>query len=151
MTGLLLTSLLLFNPLIGLDEQMQEIAAQAEEEEILTEEDELLMKIAEAEAEGEGTKGKALVMLVVLNRVESDSFPDTVAEVIYQDGQFSTVTDGRLGAAEPDQECYEALELISEWDGSEGALYFESCSGESWHSQNLELLFAYGNHSFYKE
>ena len=149
MIGLL--ACLLFNPLIGLDEQMQEIAAQIEEEEDLTEEDELLMKIAEAEAEGEGTEGKALVMLVVLNRVESDSFPDTIAEVIYQDGQFSTVTDGRLDAAEPDRECYDALELISEWDGSEGALYFESCSGESWHSRNLELLFTYGNHSFYKE
>lgn len=44
----------------------------------------LLCKIAMAEAESEGVKGKALVMLVVLNRVWSDEFPDTIEEVIFQ-------------------------------------------------------------------
>ena len=44
----------------------------------------LLEKIAMAEAEGEGVEGKALVMLVVLNRVWSDRFPDTIEEVIFQ-------------------------------------------------------------------
>ena len=43
----------------------------------------LLAKIAMAEAEGESTEGKALVMLVVLNRVLSDDFPDTIGEVIF--------------------------------------------------------------------
>ena len=50
-----------------------------------TEDAYLLEKIAMAEAEGEGVEGKALVMLVVLNRVWSDRFPDTIEEVIFRD------------------------------------------------------------------
>lgn len=54
----------------------------------------MLAKIAMAEAESEDTEGKALVMLVVLNRVWSDEFPDTIAGVIFQDGQFSPISNG---------------------------------------------------------
>ena len=54
----------------------------------------LLCKIAMAEAESEGVKGKALVMLVVLNRVWSNEFPDTIEEVIFQKNQFSPVANG---------------------------------------------------------
>lgn len=46
---------------------------------------ELLAKIAMAEAESEPIEGKALVMLVVLNRVQSEDFPDTIEEVIFQE------------------------------------------------------------------
>ena len=53
------------------------------------EESEMLLRIAMAEAEGESVEGKALVMLVVLNRVWSDKFPDTIEEVIFQPRQFS--------------------------------------------------------------
>ena len=59
----------------------------------------LLCKIAMAEAESEGVKGKALVMLVVLNRVWSDEFPDTIEEVIFQKNQFSPVANGRYDEA----------------------------------------------------
>lgn len=62
----------------------------------------MLCKIAMAEAESEGVKGKALVMLVVLNRVWSDEFPDTIEEVIFQKNQFSPVANGRYDAIEPD-------------------------------------------------
>lgn len=112
----------------------------------------LLAKIAMAEAESEGTEGKALVMLVVLNRVWSDEFPDSIPEVIFQEGQFSPVNNGRFDRVEPDQECYDALELIQveKWDESQGALYFESKSASDWHSENLQFLFRYGNHYFYK-
>lgn len=116
------------------------------------EDSEILLKIAMAEAEGEGVEGKALVMLVVLNRVWSDGFPGTISEVVFQDGQFSpTAEGGRYWTTEPDGECYEALELIEGgWDESRGALYFESCGKDSWHSRNLEFIFQYGNHKFYK-
>lgn len=112
----------------------------------------LLAKISMAEAEGEGVEGKALVMLVVLNRVWSDDFPDSISEVIFQKGQFSPVSNGRYDSVEPDQECYEALRLIQieKWDESQGALYFESKSESSWHRNNLQFLFQYGNHYFYK-
>lgn len=112
----------------------------------------ILLKIAMAEAEGEGVRGKALVMLVVLNRVWSDDFPGTIEEVVFQKGQFTpTAEGGRYWTTEPDEECYEALELIeSGWDESRGALYFESCDGDTWHSRNLEKIFEYGNHKFYR-
>ena len=112
----------------------------------------MLMKIAMAEAEGESVEGKALVMLVVLNRVWSDGFPNTIEEVIFEPGQFAPVREGgRYYTTEPDSECREALELVMKgWDESHGALYFESCENSSWHSENLEFLFQVGNHKFYR-
>lgn len=116
----------------------------------------LLAKIAMAEAECESTEGKALVMLVVLNRVLSDEFPDTIGEVIFQHKdesyQFTTVGSGRIYDNEPNEDCWDAIDLIQNgWDESEGALYFESSkSSNTWHSRNLDLLFTYGGHKFYK-
>lgn len=110
----------------------------------------LLMKIAMAEAEGEDVEGKALVMRVVLNRVRSGSFPDTVEAVIFQKNQFSPVIDGRFHRAEPDDSCRAALGLVKTgWDGSGGALYFESKSDSTWHADNLRFLFRHGAHYFY--
>ena len=123
----------------------------------LTTDDEYLVQLAMAEAEGESTEGKALVILVVLNRVQSDEFPDTVKEVIFQrtgdEYQFSPVKEGgRYYTTEPNDDCYEALKLVkSGWNESNGALYFTSSKEEStWHSRNLSYLFKYGNHKFYK-
>lgn len=116
------------------------------------EDSQMLLKIAMAEAEGESVEGKALVMLVVLNRVWSDEFPGTIEEVIFQPKQFSPVVEGgRYYTTEPNEDCYEALELVmSGWDESYGALYFESCERSSWHSENLEFLYQVGNHKFYR-
>lgn len=113
----------------------------------------LLAKIAMAEAESEDTEGKALVMLTVLNRVENDSFPDTIEGVIYQEQQFTPVKNGRLDKVEPNEDCAAALALVmTGWDESQGALYFERKTDKStWHSRNLEELFNHGNHTFYKE
>lgn len=114
----------------------------------------LLEKIAMAEAKSEDTEGKALVMLVVLNRVWDARFPDTIEEVIMQDGAFTPVSNGRYGKVEPDADCMKAMELITveHWDKSQGALYFEKASDEStWHSRNLQKLFTHGAHTFYTE
>ena len=113
----------------------------------------LLAKIAMAEAEGEDVEGKALVILVVLNRVWSDKFPDSIQEVIFQEWQFSPVSNGRFDRVEPDKDCYEALELIqlNKWDESKGALYFESDGKSSWHRDNQHFLFQHGNHYFYTD
>ena len=118
------------------------------------EESYLLAKIAMAEAEGEDTEGKALVMLVVLNRVLGDNeFPDTIEEVIYQPGQFSPISNGRFDRVEPDEDCWAALDLImlDKWDESCGATYFESKSESTWHSEHLDFLFQHGNHYFYRD
>lgn len=113
----------------------------------------ILLKIAMAEAEGEGTEGKALVMKVVLNRVASKEFPDSVEGVVFQPGQFEPVLDdGRYWNVEPDAECYKALYMVQceNWDDTEGALYFCRTGSSPWMENNTEYLFTMGNHSFYR-
>ena len=114
---------------------------------------EMMMKLAMAEAGGEGLKGKALVMRVVMNRVLSSDFPETVEEVICEPGQFSPMDDGRYYDMVPDEECEKALYMTMHgWDESMGATYFRTAVAEStWHSENLQPLFTYGGHTFYKE
>lgn len=123
------------------------------------EESYLLAKIAMAEAEGENIQTKILVILTVLNRVHSDDFPDTIHDVIFDYNektgvyQFSPVIPGgRWWTTEPNDECYEAVQVImeSQYDYSDGALFFESCNYDSWHSKNLTFLYQSGKMRFYK-
>ena len=111
----------------------------------------LLAKIAMAEAGNQDTEGKALVMLVVLNRAWGDNeFPDTVEDVIYDDGQFSPVLEGKFEQTIPNKDCWDALEMVMQgWDESKGALYFESKSSSTWHEDNLKFLFKHQDHYFY--
>lgn len=117
----------------------------------------LLAKIVMAEAEGCSIKCKERVILVVLNRVWDDRFPDTIYDVIHENYngiyQFTPTQDGRWDRVEPNEECYQAVENITKnpYDESEGALYFESCENEdNWHSQNLEYLYEIDGIRFYK-
>lgn len=120
------------------------------------EESVMILKLAQAEAGNQGVIGKALVMNVIHNRIQSEDFPNTVEEVIFQEDngvyQFTPIQDGHYDSAVPDQECYEALEMVlNYWDGSSGALYFEVTSTQpTWHSKNLTELFTYGDTTFYK-
>lgn len=119
-----------------------------------TDEAYMLAKISMAEAEGEDTEGKALVILVVLNRVWSDEFPDTIEEVITQKKQFAAYENGRYDRVEPNEDCYRALELVqvSHWNESQNATYFERTTDEeTWHNSNLKKLFTHGNHTFFIE
>ena len=113
----------------------------------------LLAKIAMAEAESCSTQTKTLVIMCVLNRVCSDEFPDTIKEVIFQENQFSPISDGRWDRVEPNEDCYEAVKIVmeAEYDYSGGALYFESCADkDNWHSRNLEFLYESEGIRFYK-
>ena len=114
----------------------------------------LLARIAMTEAQGEGVKGKALVINVVLNRVKSSEFPDNIHDVIYQKNQFEPTTQSKWYDLNPDAECYKALRWVLEedWDQSKGALYFEATSNgsDTWHTRNLTYLFTYKGHNFYK-
>ena len=111
----------------------------------------MLHKIAIAEAGGENVESMALVMLVVLNRTYSDKFPNSIYGVIHQNKQFSPVANGSYAKAQPNEKSEKAMELVlSGWDESQGALYFESCNGSSWHSRNLTYLFEKGGHRYYK-
>ena len=119
----------------------------------------ILLRIVEAEAGGEDENGKLLVANVVLNRVKSPLFPDTVPEVVYQQDygvyQFSPVKDGRIDRVTVSAETRRAVErAIYGEDISRGALYFAArsrASGESmrWFDSSLTWLFAYGGHEFY--
>lgn len=116
------------------------------------EESYMLCKIAMEEAEGEDTEGKALVMLVVLNRVWSDDFPDTIEGVITEGGQFTAYENGRYDRVEPNEDCYRALEMVQaeQWNESQNATYFEESTEEAtWHNTHLKELFTHGNHTFY--
>ena len=115
------------------------------------EECQMLMKIARSEG-GEDLKAQALIMRVVLNRVISDDFPDTIQEVIYQDYQFSAVSDGNYDNADVNANSHLALaEIEKGWDESDGALFFEaSWLEDSWQSQTKEFLYEYEGTKFYK-
>lgn len=56
----------------------------------------LLALLTMAEAEGESELGKRLVIDAVLNRVDHERYPDSITEVIYQSGQFTSMTNGRV-------------------------------------------------------
>lgn len=139
-----------YNPVYVEAEKVVEI--QAEKVSKFSEEERnILLKIGMSEAGCESSECVANVMRVILNRVDSDLFPNTIKEVVFQDGQFSPVDNGSYYNAVPNDKCYEALEMIENgWDQTCGALYFESCVGESWHSQNLEFLYSCDAMRFYK-
>lgn len=118
--------------------------------EITFDEAQMMMKIAMAEAEGDGIKGKAMVMAVILNRVKDPRFPDTIEGVIFQKNQFSPISDGRYDKAETDVECHLALSEIERGEYDEvDALYFENAK-ESWQASNCIYLGTVGHHRFYK-
>lgn len=72
-----------------------------EEETVMSEEDiELIALVTMAEAEGECEEGKRLVIDTILNRVDSEHFPNTVYDVIYQPSQFSSMWNGRVDRCE---------------------------------------------------
>jgi len=115
------------------------------------EEEALLLKIGMAErGDTYCSTCIALVMRTVLNRVESPKFSSTIKGVIYAENQFTPVMDGSFARAIPNIPCHDALEMIKAgWDESQGALYYEWCEGESWHSQNLNLLLQHCDTRFY--
>lgn len=120
--------------------------------ELTEDEQNMLLKLAMAElGDTECTECLALVMCTVLNRVEADGFGSSIRSVVLAKDQFTPISDGSYYRAEPNESCFDALELvIGGWDESQGALYYEFCEGESWHSKNLTLLFQHCNTRFYK-
>ena len=115
----------------------------------------VLLKIVEAEAGGEDQTGRLLVANVVMNRVRSDRFPNTVSQVVYQrDGgraQFSPISDGRIDQVSISQDTVEAVSrAMNGEDASAGALYFRAVNSSSgWFDQSLNRVLEYGNHIFY--
>ena len=88
----------------------------------------LLAKCVYAEARGESYTGQVAVAAVILNRVESPDFPNTIAGVIYQPWAFTAVNDGQINL-EPNQTAYNAArDALNGWDPTYGALYYYNAS-----------------------
>ncbi len=86
---------------------------------------ELMGKTVFAEAKAEEFAGQVAVAEVILNRVESENFPDTVEEVIKQDGAFSTWGNGSVESAPFDDECLEAVQdAVNERIFPDSVVYF---------------------------
>jgi N-acetylmuramoyl-L-alanine amidase len=119
------------------------------EEELL-----LLQKIVMAEAEGEPYQGKVAVANVVLNRLRSANFPDTIYKVIYQKHQFSPVANGRLKRVKPNDDSIKAVNaaLSGVKEVPDSTYFFLSLKLAQdltvHHSQ--EYVKTIGNHTFYK-
>ncbi len=84
----------------------------------------LLAKLIYGEARGEPYTGQVAVGAVVMNRVKSSSFPNSVSGVIYQSGAFDAVRDGQINLS-PDATAKKAAQdAINGWDPSYGAIYY---------------------------
>ena len=84
----------------------------------------LLSRLVYAESRGEPYSGQVAVASVVLNRVKSSSFPNSVAGVIYQSGAFSVVSDGQINLTPNNTARSAAQDAINGWDPSYGAIYY---------------------------
>jgi spore germination cell wall hydrolase CwlJ-like protein len=122
----------------------------------------LLAKIIECEARYEPYEGKVAVGAVVLNRVMSDRFPNTIEGVIFQPGQFQPVTDGGWNSKEPSEQSYRAaMEALGgakpvgqngQSVGNAQFFIYEDLAGKGaakWFKNNLKYVTTIGNHDFY--
>ena len=121
----------------------------------------ILERIVEAEATDKDEKSKILVANVILNRVRSKEFPNSIEAVVFQrvygKVQFSPTADGRYESVHITKSTKRSVKKALEdgIDYSEGALYFvektmANPKNVSWFDEALTRLFTYQGHSFYK-
>lgn len=84
----------------------------------------LLARLIYGEARGESYTGQVAVGAVVMNRVKSSSFPNTISGVIYQSGAFDAVRDGQINLSPNSTAQKAAQDAINGWDPSYGAIYY---------------------------
>ena len=84
----------------------------------------LLAKVIYGEARGEPYTGQVAVGAVVMNRIKSSSFPNTLAGVVYQSGAFDAVKDGQVNLTPNSTAKKAAQDAFNGWDPSYGAIYY---------------------------
>ena len=84
----------------------------------------LLSHLIYGESRGEPYTGQVAVGAVILNRVKSSSFPNTIAGVIYQRGAFDAVSDGQINLSPDSTSKKAAQDAMNGWDPSYGAIYY---------------------------
>ena len=109
----------------------------------------LLARLVNGEARGEPYIGQVAVAAVVLNRVRSNEFPDTISGVIFQPGAFDAVWDGQFDM-EPTASCIRAArDAMNGWDPTGGCTYYynPSTATNEWiWSRPVQLTI--GRHAF---
>ena len=111
-----------------------------------------LSRVIYAESGNQSLKGQMAVGNVVMNRVHSPMFPNSVHEIIAQRNQFTTYRGGKLANRTPNESSVIAAKLVL--DGgvvaeSEGALYFDSLV-KSWAARSRTYVCTIGGHKFYR-
>lgn len=109
----------------------------------------LLAKCIHAEARGESYVGQVAVGAVILNRVASPEFPDSIYGVIYQPWAFTAVHDGQINL-EPEASSYQAaMDALNGWDPTYGSLYYynPATASSSW-IFNRQTVVVIGKHVF---
>lgn len=111
----------------------------------------LLARVISAEARGEPFVGQVAVGAVVLNRIESPLFPNTIPGVIYQPGAFSCLGNGQFNQPVADSAYRAAQDAINGWDPSNGSLYYYNpkTANSAW-IRRRPVLLTIGNHAFCK-
>ena len=111
----------------------------------------LLAKAIYGEARGEPYTGQVAVGAVIMNRVKSSKFPNTISGVIYQKGAFDAVSDGQINL-NPDSTAKKAAQdALNGWDPSYGAIYYfnPSTATNKW-IWSRPLTVTIGKHRFCK-
>ncbi|SJZ58142.1 cell wall hydrolase [Selenihalanaerobacter shriftii] len=115
---------------------------------------ETLAKAIYSEARGESYIGQVAVAAVILNRIESSKFPNSIDGVVYEKVNgayaFSAVLDGQIDL-NPNQTAYKvAKDALNGWDPTDGALYYYNpeTATASWIFNNTETIKRIGNHVF---
>jgi len=110
---------------------------------------ELLARLIHGEARGEPYVGMVAVGAVVLNRVKSSRFPNTIAGVIYQAGAFDAVADGQINLEPNEQSRRAARDALNGWDPTGGCLYYYNpATATSKWIWTREVRLNIGDHSF---
>ena len=84
----------------------------------------LLARVIYGEARGEPYVGQVAVGAVILNRVKSSKFPNTISGVVYQSGAFDAVSDGQVNLTPDSTAKKAAQDALNGWDPSYGAIYY---------------------------
>ena len=111
----------------------------------------LLARLIYGEARGEPYTGQVAVGAVVMNRVKSSSFPNTISGVIYQSGAFDAVRDGQINLSPNSTAIKAAQDAINGWDPSYGAVYYfnPSTATNKW-IWSRPMTITIGRHRFCK-
>lgn len=110
----------------------------------------LLAQAVHGEARGEPYKGQVAVAAVVLNRVKSPDFPNSIAGVVYQKGAFTAVEDGQINLTPNESSMNAARDAMNGWDPTNGCLfYYNPATATNKWMKSQKTVLTIGKHAFF--